>query len=164
MDHSHYWSLASCRRVGRSLFFSVKGFQSSCRLTSSLFLPLSFFFFFVSVLRRVTANYRAVSHIGANKIKGSVRSESAAGCRQEPCCASSGRFGNLNSDKMLEMGVVELLVTMAMWALNIVGGIFSVSLFFFVVVVSFVFFFSSYKERRSQTSLFEKGAHIAGDL
>lgn len=40
-------------------------------------------------------------------------SESATGRCQEPGCLSSKSFGSLKSD-MLEMGAVELLVTMAM--------------------------------------------------
>lgn len=50
---------------------SVKGSQSCRRLTSSLFLLFSAFFFFlcVSELQRMTANYRVEPHIGAMKSK-----------------------------------------------------------------------------------------------
>lgn len=63
----------------------------------------------------MTANFRAEPHTGAVKVKGTSE-----------VVASRESFGSLNSDKCSRLGAVELLVTMAMWALNVAGGIFSI--------------------------------------
>lgn len=71
----------------------------------------------------MTANYWADSLIGVRESEGRERREPSA-------------LETLTPDKMLQMGVVELLVTMAMRALNVVVGVFTFSWFFSAVKAS----------------------------